>query len=281
MYRFIQVQTDYLSDMMKNEKLSIITPSYNQSKFISENIRSISSQSNDNIEHIIVDGGSDDGTVDILRNVDDTYNLCWVSEPDRGQTHALNKGFQMASGDWIGWQNSDDFYLQKAFNLFYKTLRNNPEADAIYGDVIIVNENSEKISQKFVTRPSKFIQRHWSLFASNQSLFIRRSVLKKIFPLNEELEYAMDAQLTWELLNGGYDLVPVSEPIGAFRIQPEAKTFQGAQNLQNKELRQIYGHPRYQRVIPDSALSRLAKMTKATYLLLDRNFEAIWYNITN
>lgn len=264
---------------MSNKMISIITPSYNQSEYISKNIQSVLFQADDNIEHIIVDGGSDDGTLDILKNYEDSYDLRWVSEPDRGQTHALNKGLQMADGNWIGWQNSDDFYQPDAFDIFRQTLEKNPEADAIYGDVIIVNEEGKKVSQMFKTRPSKFIQRHWSLFATNQSLFIRRSVLEEIFPLSEELEYTMDAQLTWELLDGEYNLIRVAEPLGVFRIQPEAKTFGDVQELQNKELRQIYEYPLYQRILPDFALENLAKATKAAYLLMDQNFEAILQNI--
>jgi len=266
---------------MMNKTLSIITPSYNQSEYISKNIESVLSQSSADIEHIIVDGGSDDGTIDILRDYGDEYNLRWVSEPDRGQTHALNKGLQMANGDWVGWQNSDDFYLPGAFEAFRQTLEENPQADAIYGDLIIVDEEGEKISQQFMTRPSKFIQRHWSLFASNQSLFVRRSVIQEIFPLDEDLEYTMDAELTWNLLDRDYNLIHIAEPLGAFRVQPDAKTFEGVRDLQDEELREIYGYPLYQRIIPDFALENLAKATKAAYLLVDQNYEAIWHNLKN
>lgn len=266
---------------MMSKTLSIITPSYNQSEYISKNIESVLSQSKTDIEHIIVDGGSDDGTIDILREYDDAYNLQWVSESDRGQTHALNKGLQMAKGDWVGWQNSDDFYLPGAFEAFRQTLRENPQADVIYGDLIIVDEEGEKIAQQFMTRPSKFIQRHWSLFASNQSLFVRRSVLEEILPLDEDLKYTMDAELTWNLLDQDYNLVHIAESFGAFRVQPNAKTFEGVRDLQDEELRKIYAYPLYQRIIPDFALENLAKAIKAAYLLLDQNFEAIWYNIKN
>ncbi|WP_222104444.1 glycosyltransferase family 2 protein [Halorubrum ezzemoulense] len=266
---------------MESKLLSIITPSYNQSGYISKNIESVLSQSNNDIEHIIIDGGSDDDTLDILREYEDSYNLRWVSEPDRGQTHAINKGFQMANGEWIGWQNSDDFYQANAFKIFRKELKKNPQADAIYGDLVIVDEKGEPMSKKFTTRPSKFVQRQWSLFASNQSLFIRRSVLEEIFPLDEELEYTMDAELTWKLLDGNYNLVHVAEALGAFRIQPEAKTFEGVQDLQDEELRQIYGHRLYQQIVPSYVLENMAKATKAVYLLLDRRFDAILHNVVN
>lgn len=266
---------------MAEKALSILTPSYNQSKYVTENIQSVKRQELDDVEHIVLDGGSDDGTVDILKEYDDTYDLRWVSEPDRGQTHALNKGFQMANGEWIGWQNSDDFYLSGAFSKFQESLKENPQADAIYGDLVIVNENSDEISQQFMTRPSKFIQRHWSLFASNQALFVRRSALEKIFPLSEDLEFTMDAELTWRLLERDLNLVHVSEPLGAFRVQPNAKTFGRVRDSQDEELQQIYDYPLYQRVVPSVILEKLAKATKAALLLSDQNFNALWYNLMN
>lgn len=266
---------------MADQTLSIITPSYNQSEYISRNIESVLSQASDDIEQIIVDGGSDDGTIDILREYADEYNLRWISEPDRGQTHALNKGIQMANSDWIGWQNSDDFYLPDAFDTFRQTLQANPHADAIYGDLVIVDEDGKRIGQQFMTRPSRFIQRHWSLFASNQSLFVRRSVFKEISPLDEELEYTMDAELTWELLTKDYELVHVPKALGAFRVQPEAKTYQDVRDLQDEELRETYGTTKYERFVPEILLQNAARAMKAVYLLLDGNYEAIAYNIRN
>ena len=264
---------------MDNIHLSIITPSYNQAQYIRENLESVLSQSRPDIEHIVIDGGSDDGTIDILKKYEDIYNLRWVSEPDRGQTHALNKGLELAEGDWVGWQNSDDFYLPSSFSTFRSALKSHPHADAIYGDLIIVNKNGIPISRTFTTAPSKFVQRYWSLFASNQSLFIKRSVLEEIFPLNEELDYTMDAELTWELLTGNYDLVQVSEPLGAFRVQSEAKTYGNVDHLQDQELESIYGRMWYENYVPQTTLENLAKITKFTLLLRDRNIKALKYNL--
>src|SRR5262245_7113023 len=92
---------------MQLPTISVVTPSFNQAKFLRANIDSVLSQGYPHLEHIVIDGGSTDGSVDILRN----YNhLRWISELDRGQTHALNKGFRMATGEVIGWLNSDDTY---------------------------------------------------------------------------------------------------------------------------------------------------------------------------
>jgi len=266
---------------MSDITLSIITPSFNQSDFIEKNIDSVFSQSDSDIEHIIVDGGSEDGTVEKLRKFESKYNLRWISESDRGQTHALNKGLNMANGEWIGWQNSDDYYLPGAFENFRMALRKNPQADAIYGDLVIVDESETLVTRKFMTRPSKFIQRYWSLFASNQALFVRKTVFDEISPLNEDLTYTMDAELTWELLSNNYKLVRVPEELGAFRIQPDAKTYSGVENLQRKELQTIYGSPWYEQFFPQFLLQNCAKITKFCYLMSDLNIEALSYNIQN
>ena len=91
--------------------VSIVTPSYNQGKFIEDTILSVKNQSYPNIEHIVVDAGSTDGTLKILRKYEKEYNLKWVSEPDEGQSDAVNKGFEMAKGEIVDWINSDDVYF--------------------------------------------------------------------------------------------------------------------------------------------------------------------------
>src|SRR6056297_2453461 len=114
--------------------VSILTPSYNQGKYIEENIKSVRNQTTCSFEHIVVDANSSDSTVDILKNYEDQYNLKWISEEDRGQSHALNKALDIASGDWVGWQNADDYYVENAFGYLANTIREqNP--DVVYGDV--------------------------------------------------------------------------------------------------------------------------------------------------
>lgn len=95
-------------------KLSVITPSYNQADFLERTIKSIIGQGYPNLEYIIIDGGSTDGSVDIIKKYQDKIHY-WVSEKDQGQSNAINKGIKIASGEWIGWQNSDDIYYDGAF----------------------------------------------------------------------------------------------------------------------------------------------------------------------
>lgn len=264
---------------MSEPLISVVTPSYNQAEFLERNLESVMEQSVDDVEHIVVDGGSDDGTVGILEEYEDEYDLKWVSESDRGQSHAVNKGLEMASGEWIGWQNSDDFYLDGAIDSVAETIRNRSSIDVIYGDVVYVDQDGAVINRSFKTVPSKFIQRYWSLFASNQSLFLRSEVLNRIGGLNEQLYYTMDAELTWEILSGDYSLYRIGSPIGAFRVQPEAKTYGEVQDEQREELREIYGYPWYDTVVPDRILRRSAQFLKFGYLVREGRIEALTQNV--
>ena len=120
--------------------ISVITPSFNQGPFIEETIRSVLLQGYPNLEYIIIDGGSTDETVEILRKYE-PWLAYWVSESDRGQSHAINKGWAQAKGDWLGWLNSDDIYLLGTFQRVASCFAQTPEIDLIYGDVAYVNQD--------------------------------------------------------------------------------------------------------------------------------------------
>src|SRR3989338_5413748 len=106
--------------------VSIVTASYNQAQFIEETLRSVREQDYPNLEHIVIDGASTDGTVDVLRRYEGTYNMRWISEPDRGHADALCKGFRQATGDILAWLNSDDVYFPGAVTTAVETFRRHP-----------------------------------------------------------------------------------------------------------------------------------------------------------
>lgn len=117
---------------MKPLKITVLTPSYNQGRFIKETIESVMNQNYSNIEHIVIDGGSTDETIEVLKQYP---HLKWVSEADEGQSDALNKGLAMATGDIIGWLNSDDFYEVAIFQEVYNHFRD-PQVDWIIGNTV-------------------------------------------------------------------------------------------------------------------------------------------------
>ncbi len=120
--------------------VSIITPSYNQAQFLEETIRSVISQDYAGIEYIIIDGGSTDGSVEIIRQYASRV-AHWVSEPDQGQADAINKGFQRATGDIVTWLNADDVYVTRdAIRLVVMAFQAHPHADIVYGDAMTIDE---------------------------------------------------------------------------------------------------------------------------------------------
>jgi glycosyltransferase involved in cell wall biosynthesis len=266
---------------MDMPKLSIITCSYNQAEFIGETLQSVMHQSYENFEHIVVDGNSDDGTVEILEKYESKYNLRWISEPDRGQSHALNKGIEMATGDWIGFQMSDDYYLPDAFETIVNAIQRHPNAETIYGDVINVDADGNEINRTFNIPPSRFIQRYWSLYAHLQSMFFHADVFNRVGTFGEEFEYTMDGDLFWRLLDADIKQVHIPVFISSFRNHKDAKTPSTPPEEKQHEWDAIYGdyETPLSRYLSRSHLETAAKVAKALLLLRIGRFKAFQYNL--
>ena len=177
--------------MKDNPLVSIVTPSYNQGEFIEDTILSVKNQDNPNIEHIIIDGGSTDNTLEILKKYEGTYSMRWISEPDEGQSDAVNKGFGMAKGEIIGWVNSDDAYFDvSAISSVVKSFDKYSEADAIYGDIVRMDENNLIL---YIKKVRKFDYNYLkkTCFLEQPAVFFRRNVIDN-FELDVSLEIAMD-----------------------------------------------------------------------------------------
>ncbi len=202
--------------------ISVITPSFNQGAFLRGNILSVINQRYPFVEHVIIDGGSTDSTMSVLEEFGDRIAY-WVSEPDRGQSDALNKGLARARGEIVGWQNSDDFYLPGALQLAGKIMRDNPHIDVLYGDYLYVDgENRVVGSKKY---PPRFTIKEYLYVGaniSNQSVFFRKSAIERAGGFDVDLHLAMDFDLFLRLASFAH-FKHVRAYLGAYRVHGEQK----------------------------------------------------------
>jgi len=218
----------------KLPKISIITPSLNQVSYIDETIRSVLLQHYPNIEYIVIDGGSTDGTLEVLKNY--SNSLTWVSGKDKGQADAINKGLTIATGDIIAYLNSDDIFLPGSLETVGSFFQDNPRTLWVTGGCDIIDEKGSKI-RSWVTLWKEFWLYNQMLdrlkgkknmlkilnFISQPATFWRQSVVKKIGLFDPNLKFVMDYDYWMRLYQFG-DPGIIRNRLAAFRIHTESKT---------------------------------------------------------
>ncbi|MHC5610276.1 MAG: glycosyltransferase family 2 protein [Nostoc sp.] len=220
-------QTEPLPDKMPDgsewPRISIVTPSYNQGQFIEETIRSVLLQGYPNLEYIIIDGGSTDNTVEII-NKYETYIAYWVSESDKGQTDAINKGFAKATGNLVGWQNSDDFYYANAFNYAVKSANIYPDYDVFYGTRDYLNLDGNGVLTEDNNKSSFNLEKMIpNANMANQSLFFRSRIFQDGNFLDTSFHHCMDHEFFWRLIFKGYRFIFIPKIKGCYRLHPDCK----------------------------------------------------------
>jgi glycosyltransferase involved in cell wall biosynthesis len=224
------------------KRISIITPSLNQGRFIGEAIESVRAQLYPNVEHLIYDGGSSDGTLRILRACDDAQewrHLHWRSEPDAGQSDALNRGLDEAQGDIVGWLNADDRYTDGCFRRVLRAFAEDPSLDVVYGDVAEIDERGGLRRVRREVEFSRFIlMYHHVLYIPTPTVFFRRRVFDAGNRLRPDLHYAMDYEFFLRLSALGYCIRHIPRVLAEFRIHAESKSCRMAQ-VQAEEKHQI------------------------------------------
>ncbi|MEZ5363589.1 MAG: glycosyltransferase family 2 protein [Bryobacterales bacterium] len=219
-------------------KVSVTTPSLNQAQYLTHTIESVLSQEGDfSIEYFVVDGGSTDGSVEILRNYSDRIGngahpvrcrgvvFDWVSEPDSGQSDAINKGLRRSTGDVAAYINSDDCYLPGAFATITKTFEQNPRFDFVYGDGNVIDE-SGAVQWEWLARPYDhrvltsyhFLWNEFTNYLMQQAVFWRTSVSDTIGYFDETLHYSMDLEYWLRAGSAGLTLKHIPEKIAEFRL---------------------------------------------------------------
>jgi glycosyltransferase involved in cell wall biosynthesis len=202
-------------------RISIVMPSFNQAPFIERSILSVLNQQDSNLQLIVIDGGSTDGTVEILRKYE--AHLIWRSEPDKGQSDALNKGLALADGEIAGWQNSDDVYFPGALKQVRLAALRAPRAVLYSGTVASVDEADRVYRISKFIRPSALRLLHEGFVLSSQGVFWRREVEARVGRFDVDLHHGMDADFWLRALPLG-EAVFMPGLIGGFRVYPGTKT---------------------------------------------------------
>ena len=208
--------------------ISIVTPSFNQRDYLAQTLQSVlGQQGNFNLQHLVMDGQSTDGTVDLLRSTTDP-RLNWTSRPDSGQSDAINRGLRLATGDIVGWLNSDDLYTPGTLAAVAAAFIE-PNVNWIVGRYQIIDPVGKEIRSLIVRYKDRYLD-HYSYrkllrenFIAQPSVFWRRTFGEKIGLLDESLHHAMDYDL-WLRMGKASDPLILSKVVSQFRIHPQSKS---------------------------------------------------------
>lgn len=208
-----------------SKKITVITPSFNSGKYIEQAIQSVLAQNYPDFEHIIVDGGSTDGTIEILKKYP---HLKWVSESDRGQSHAMNKGFGMATGEIIVYLNADDFFEIGAFNTAVKYLNKEKDIYFVVGECNVLDDDNNLLPGHNNPKVTLYEMLQWwkYIFPQNpSSYFYYKDVQDKLRGFDEQKHYTMDYDF---LLRASinYKIYKINETLGNYRYIKGTKTYE-------------------------------------------------------
>lgn len=202
--------------------VSILTPSFNQARWLPDNIRSVAEQSYASVEHLVMDGGSTDGSVQILESA--ASNLIWESAPDQGQSDAINKAFARSAGAIIGWLNSDDAYFSRdvvaaAVDIFDR----HPEVGVVYGHAVLVNGAGKVLQVLWSPKFAPSLLRAYNLIYQ-PTVFVRRSALQRDYLVDPAFEYQMDREL-WLHLSGRTRFHRLNQIVAIDRHHDQRKSY--------------------------------------------------------
>jgi glycosyltransferase involved in cell wall biosynthesis len=202
-------------------KISIVTPSFNQGHFLEETILSVLDQNYPNLEYIVIDGGSNDSTLDVIHKYEDRIAY-WVSEKDRGQVHAINKGIEKTTGDVFGFLNSDDVYLPGTFDAVARHFDAHPESEWVCGDTIMFGEGLQDERIETVVPRSAAHCLSWAYTAAQPGHFWKRELIAGGF--DEAWPYDFDHDMYVRLLLDGHKCEHLPQAFAKYRLHEASKT---------------------------------------------------------
>lgn len=207
---------------MSTPILSIVIPSFNQGDYIEETITSIISQPHENIEILVLDGGSTDNTVDIIKKYQQHISY-WQSCKDNGQSDAINQGFRLSKGEFVTWLNSDDVLLPGTLDKIITVLKSNNQYNFFLGNVVWMDKTGNIIRANRVEKENKYWNNQYLFSNGGPSAFIRKTTLEQIGYLREDFSYMMDTELWYRLLATGNPFKRIPFYVWGLRLHENAK----------------------------------------------------------
>lgn len=221
--------------MQNPPRISIVTPSFRHAHFIERTLDSVLNQGYPNLEYVVQDGGSEDGTKDILEKYSGRLTR-WVSERDSGQGDAINRGFAGTDGTIMAFLNSDDLLLPGALATVAEFFSKHPTVDVVYGHRVIIDENDKEVG-RWVLPPHDAEILRWADWIPQETMFWRRSAWERVGGhIDTSFQFALDWDLLLRFQDAGLRLHRIPRFMGAFRIHPSQKTSAQISDIGNKEM---------------------------------------------
>jgi len=202
-------------------RITVVTPSFNQGKFIEETMKSVVNQDYPNLEYIVIDGGSTDDSIEIIKKYADKLAY-WVSEKDNGQTHAINKGFERATGDIITWINSDDVYCEESLLTIGSYFSAHNDCYWLAGNLLFMDESGHAYIRKY-PNSARWLEKNAMMSIYQPNVFLRRNLLKSIGFPREEFHMTMDYEWFCRIAQQ-YSIHIIDRDIAKFRWHPDSKS---------------------------------------------------------
>jgi len=231
------------SNVRQWPKISIVTPSFNQAQFLEETIRSVILQNYPNFEYIIIDGGSTDRSIEIIKKYS-RWLKYWISEPDNGQSHAINKGFARADGKIFGYINSDDFYEPGTFQTIAEVFIKNPNCNLVAGECIILNGDitSRFIKPWWPQNLSHFVKKTYSSTFAQPASFWTKTIFNQLGGFDESLNYCFDREFFLRMGLKGISPFLIPQKIARFRKHPDSKTMKQGIEFHRESVKILFKH---------------------------------------